>query len=129
MWPFDTQTEIARPQPWSAEGFHPNVEIRKKNGGFELTAELPGLESSDVDITLAADHVTIKGEKRYEETSQDEGWVRTERRYGSFQRTFHFGDQRVDRDAVTASFDKGVLTVHLPLAAPSTKDTRKVSIQ
>jgi len=82
-----------------------------------LTAELPGVNEKDIEVTLAGDQLTIKGEKRSEldEKKESEGRTvhRTERSYGAFQRTLTVPYQ-IDAGQVSAQFLDGVLTITLP---------------
>ena len=66
---------------------------------FTITAELPGLEEKNIDVTVSGDMLTIKGEKRYERDESDKNRYMSERAYGSFQRSFALPDG-VDRDKI-----------------------------
>jgi HSP20 family protein len=70
--------------------------------------------------------LTLRGHKKHEETKDGEGCYRTERYFGSFQRTIPL-PLDVDRDKAEAKFEKGVLTVRLPKAQP-TEPQRKITV-
>lgn len=109
-------------------GFIPALHVEEDEGVLKVTAELPGMDEKDVDISLTKDALTIRGEKR-EETKKEEGKrYYSEVRYGSFERTIplHF---EVDTDKVEASYKKGVLTVKLPKSAQAQKEAKKISIK
>ena len=103
----------------------PAVDITEDDTGYKLTAELPGMEEKNVEVTLTDDVLTIKGEKAAETEKKDKNTYLSERCYGAFQRAFVIPDG-VDGDKVTADFAKGVLTVTLPKAAPAVKKTIEV---
>ena len=83
-----------------------------------MTAELPGVDDKDLDVTLANGMLTVRGEKRTErhEQDKDKNWQVLERSYGSFSRTFPLPFDP-DPAKVEAKFDKGVLRVRLPKPA------------
>ena len=111
----------------------PRVDVAEDDKAVTLTAELPGVKESDIEVLLAGDQLTIKGEKRseHEEKKESEGRVihRTERSYGAFQRTLTVPYQ-VEPDQVSAEFKDGVLTITLskrPMRSRRSKDARSRS--
>ena len=111
----------------------PRVDVAEDNKAVTLTAELPGVRESDIEVMLAGDQLTIKGEKHteHEEKKESEGRVvhRTERSYGAFQRTLTVPYQ-VEPDQVSAEFKDGVLTITLPKSpdAIAQKQGRKIEV-
>jgi HSP20 family protein len=105
----------------------PAVDVTEDDAAYKITAELPGLEEKDVEVTLADDVLTIKGEKSVESEKKEKNYYLTERSYGSFQRSFALPDG-VNRDKIAASVAKGVLTVTLPKVAPAQKKTIEVKV-
>ena len=99
----------------------PRVDISQKDDGWEVSAELPGVDVQDIDLKLDGDMLTISGEKRDERTDEKNRFV--ERSYGSFTRTFQL-PFTPDPDKVTADCDKGVLTIKLPKGALQEKSKR-----
>jgi HSP20 family protein len=97
----------------SPGGFAPSLEMTETEGGLVVTAELPGLEEKDVEVSLEGDMLTLSGEKR-QERSEDKGGLHiSERNYGSFRRSVRL-PWAAEAGQASASFDKGVLTVTLP---------------
>ncbi len=97
-----------------AEGsWHPSVDISENENAFVLKAELPGVSREDINIDINNKTLTLKGEKKFEEKTEKENYVRVERSYGSFSRTFTLSD-KVDTENVKASYKDGVLEVTLP---------------
>ena len=90
--------------------------------GPGISAELPGLDLEEVEIVLEGDRLTLKGEKKteLEEGDPNGGHHLRERSHGTFRRAFRLPDN-VDRDAIAAGFDRGVLTITLPKLAEQTK--------
>jgi HSP20 family protein len=100
---------------FSPARFAPSIDLADKKSYLELTAELPGLEAKDIRVKVEHNLIHIDGEKRVEETSKDDGYYRTERSYGRFERNIPLPVE-VDGAHVEATFDNGVLHVKLPKA-------------
>jgi len=125
--PFSTATEpFAFAQPI---GWFPAVEITESENELTMSAELPGLDRQDVKIDLDGNTLTLRGEKREEkvEEGKQKEYHIEERTYGAFQRSFTL-PMNVDSEKITADFDKGVLTVHLPKARTATARGREIAI-
>jgi len=106
----------------------PAVDVTEIDGGFEVTAELPGMDEKNVEVKLANHTLTIKGEKRDEQEETKKDYYMRERSFGSFQRSFTVPDG-VDMDKIEAIFKKGVLTVTLPKTAEAKKTEKKITIK
>ncbi len=113
-------------------GFTPVLDVSETDKELTIKAELPGVSEKDVEVTLVANQLTIKGEKKdeHEETKEEEGrtYHRVERSYGAFQRTMTLPFD-VDPASVAASFKDGVLTVSLPKPAEVQKQARKIEVK
>jgi HSP20 family protein len=107
---------------------NPSVDIVEKDAAFEVTAELPGMEAANVDVSLANGMLCIRGEKREERDEKRKDYHLSERRYGTFERRFRVPDG-VDTDKVEASFRKGVLTVTLPKTPAARKAEKKIEVK
>lgn len=99
----------------------PKVDICQTDEGWEIAAELPGVNQEDIDLRLDGDILTIGGEKRDERRDDKRRFV--ERSYGSFTRSFQL-PFTPDPDMVTADCDRGVLTIKLPKGAEREKSKR-----
>jgi len=106
----------------------PSIDVSENDKGIEVTAELPGVDEKDVEVTLADNLLTIKGEKKSEREEKEEGSYVSERSYGSFQRSFSL-PYEVDAGKVEAKFDKGVLKISLPKSPELKKKTKKIAIK
>jgi HSP20 family protein len=105
----------------------PAIDVSENEKEITLTAELPGLEEKDVDLTIRDGVLTLKGEKKYEHKEEKEDTHVMERRYGSFQRMMPLPDS-VDEAKIEAKFDKGVLTVTMPKTVEAKAKARKIAI-
>ncbi len=105
----------------------PSIEVSETDDSFQVTAELPGMDEKDVEVTLDNNLLTIKGEKKAEREEKGRNYHFTERSYGSFQRMIPIPDG-VDKDAVKASFKKGVLPLNMPKTEQARKQSRKIQI-
>ncbi|WP_198376495.1 Hsp20/alpha crystallin family protein [Neoroseomonas rubea] len=110
-----------------AAGFAPSVEMKETAQGVSVTAELPGLEEKDIEISLDGDLLTLSGEKRAETTEEKEGVHISERSYGSFRRTLRL-PWSPDPAKVAATFEKGVLSVTLPRPAEAKPTVNRIPI-
>jgi HSP20 family protein len=122
---FDVEPFWRRELTWSTA---PAVDIVEKDNAYEVTAELPGMDESNVDVKVANGMLTIKGEKTEEKEERKKDSYLSERRYGSFLRQFSVPDG-VDADKIEATFKKGVLTVTLPKTPEAQKAEKKIAIK
>lgn len=106
----------------------PAVDVNEDDKVYKITAELPGLDEKNIEVSVTGDLLTFKGEKRQEKEEKDKNHYLSERSYGSFQRSFRLPDG-VDQDKVAATFAKGVLTVTLPKTAEAQKQQKKIEIK
>jgi HSP20 family protein len=106
----------------------PSIDVRETGKGLEVTAELPGVDEKDIDVTLANGALTIRGEKKHERDESEEGYHVMERSYGSFSRSIPLPFD-VDDKSVSASFDKGVLRITLPKSPEAESHVRKIAVK
>jgi len=106
----------------------PAVDVTEDEKAYRITAEVPGLEEKNIDVTVLGDRLTLKGEKRYEKDEEDKNRHMSERAYGSFQRSFALPGG-VDRDRIAANLEKGVLTITLPKTPEAQKQQKKIEVK
>jgi HSP20 family protein len=106
----------------------PAVDMSEDDEAYKITAEIPGVEPKDVEVSLSGDMLVFKGEKQQEKEEKAKNYYLCERSYGGFQRAFQLPDG-VDRDKVSADFSKGVLTVTLPKTAEAQKQSKKIEVK
>jgi HSP20 family protein len=127
-WPFSWSPEPASGEPRTLRAFEhvPNVEVKENGEHYTLSIELPGLDEKDVKVTVEDDVLGITGEKRIEHT--DEKTHYSERSYGSFTRSFSLPAD-ADRNAITATFAKGVLSLKIAKAANPAPRGKQIEIK
>jgi len=96
-------------------GWYPVVDIFEKGDDLVLEAELPGLKKEDIDIRVENNVLTLRGQRKREQEAKTDGYVRTERSYGTFTRSFTL-PTTVAVDKINATYREGVLTLTLPRA-------------
>jgi HSP20 family protein len=106
----------------------PAIDLAEREKEYEITAELPGLAEKDVEIRLSNRTLTIKGEKKEQREEKQKDYYLSERRFGSFHRSFQLPDG-VDTDKIEATFAKGVLTIKLPKTTEAQKAEKTVAIK
>jgi HSP20 family protein len=109
-------------------GATPVVDVVETEKEYQISAELPGLSEKDVEVVLADDILTIKGEKKEEKEEKAKNYHLSERRYGAFQRSFQL-PSGVDADKIEAGFQSGVLTLTLPKIPEAQKSEKKIAIK
>jgi HSP20 family protein len=108
--------------------FSPRVDVKESDKEIKVSAELPGMEDKDIEVSLSKDTLTIKGEKKEEKEDKGKDYYHMERSYGSFSRVVPLPNE-VDTDKAQAQFKKGLLTVTLPKTAKAIKETKKISVK
>lgn len=108
--------------------FNPNIDVMEGDKEVVVSAELPGMNEKDVEVSITKDALTIKGEKNAERDEKGRDYYRMERSYGSFSRTIPLPAE-IDMDRVEAQYKKGVLKVTLPKTARAMKETKKISVK
>lgn len=105
----------------------PALELADEGKRYHLSLELPGMSEEDIDVEYADGLLTISGEKREREERKGKGYLMSERRYGSFSRQISLpGD--ANSEAISAKFDKGVLSVFVGKDENAANKPRKIAI-
>ncbi len=123
--------DVVRLTPFRVEGanFSPRVDISEDENNVYIRAELPGVAKEDVKVTLSDDRVlTIRGEKKQERKVESENFLRMERLFGSFCRSFVL-PENVATDKIEAKFDNGVLSLTLPKLEPSKPKEVEIAVR
>ena len=105
----------------------PVIDMSETEDSVEVTAEIPGVGSDDLDVSLSGDLLVIKGEKSDERTENDKNYHLHERSYGSFRRQIPLGFTPAD-DAIEAKFADGVLKLRIAKPAEAIAKNRKIAI-
>src|SRR5262250_1302100 len=106
----------------------PAIDMSEDDKAYRISAELPGIDATDIDVSVSGDTLILKGEKRQEKDEKGKNYHFSERSYGSFQRSFQLPSS-IDRDKVAADFSKGVLTITLPKRAETQKPQKKIDVK
>jgi HSP20 family protein len=106
----------------------PKVDVVENDKAYVVTAELPGLEEKDIELTIDGDRLSLKGEKKSEIDRKDGDWHVSERSYGSFARSFVL-PPNADGAKAVAKFDKGVLNVTVPKKAEAVAQVKKIEVK
>jgi len=104
------------------------VDVYREDGNMVIEAEVPGVTSEELDISVKDKVLTISGETRAEEEVKEENYVRRERRYGSFSRSLALPVE-AEGDKAEAAFEDGVLTVTIPLAEEPQPEPVKIEVK
>ena len=107
--------DVPQESRWRAAPEYPAMNVWTDENSAVLTAELPGVKSEDIDISVEDELLTLRGSRQREELEEGMRYHRRERRFGPFSRTFRL-PFRVEAEAVDATFKNGVLSVVLPRA-------------
>ena len=108
-------------------GFIPSVDVSETDKEIHVTAELPGMDEKDLDITLSGNNLIIRGEKKSEKEEKGEQFYRKESAYGAFHRTIPLPVE-VETERIEAKFNKGVLEIRIPKSPEAQKAKKKISI-
>jgi HSP20 family protein len=123
---FPARLSMSEMEPFwrsAGRGIEPAADMVEKQDRYEITAELPGMDEKNVEVKLANGSLVISGEKKEEKEEKKENYYMSERRYGSFQRSFRLPDG-VSPDKIEATFKNGVLTVTLPKTEEAKKESK-----
>jgi len=105
----------------------PAIDVSETDDAIEVSAELPGIDEKDIEVEVADNLLTIKGEKKSEKKEKKKDYHLVERSYGSFQRSVPL-PYEVNPDKVTAKFTKGVLKVTMPKPPQAKEKAKKVKV-
>lgn len=112
--------------PFGEQG--PRSDVVETAEGVEVTVELPGMEQGDVEVSLAGDALTVKGEKKVERQDEKKGYYVSERSYGSVFRTIPL-PAGLDTDKADAAFKNGVLTVKIPHSPDARAKVKRIEVK
>jgi HSP20 family protein len=111
-----------------ADWFAPRSEASAGEGTYDITMELPGVSSENIDVSVHDGSLTIKGEKRFEREEKGRTYFFSEREYGAFERSFRLPAD-AQADDITADFKNGVLTVKVPKVGPPPDRSKRIKVQ
>ena len=134
LTPYSTRRSVMDPFNFFNDFFGTNnapmelrTDISDKGDAFVLEADLPGFKKDDIKIDLENDRLTIKAERHSEHEDNRNGYVRRERHFGSFERSFDVSG--IDTSGIRANYTDGVLTLTLPKRPELVPDNRSIVIE
>lgn len=117
-----------RPMANGWQDVTPVIGVAETEKDMVITAELPGVSEKEIEVTLAGDILTIKGEKKAEHEQKNGDAYYIERRFGSFSRSLRLPFEVTD-EKVNAKYDKGVLTIRVPKPAEIQNSVRRIEVK
>ena len=91
---------------------HMKCDIYEKDGNYHIEMDVPGFDKKDISLEVKNGYLNVTAHRKSEEDVKEKNYIRKERSYGKFQRSFYVGD--LDEDKIEASFNNGTLTVVIP---------------
>ncbi len=123
----DFDHEAQTSEELSTENWAPKVDVYQTDDSYVLNAELPGLSKEEISIDVNDNTLTLKGEKKFEEKVEKENYIRVERSYGTFTRSFVLSDN-ANTEGIKANYKDGVLEVTIPKKEEAKPKEIKVDI-
>src|ERR1700731_4004802 len=105
----------------------PAVDILETQHELVVKADLPDVDPEDLDIRVENNILTIRGERKFEKQVNEGNYLRVERAYGSFSRSFSLSNT-VNTEAIKADYQNGVLTLHIPKREEAKPKQIKVTV-
>ena len=106
----------------------PSVDINESNHAFMITADLPGIKKSDIEVKVEKNVLILNAERKIEKKNDNEKYHFSERRSGTFSRSFKL-PKSVKEEKITADFDNGVLSINIPKAEDAITSNRLVKVK
>jgi HSP20 family protein len=140
QWPFGRrlfdqrvfEPRLLEPRLWRdgvGEINMPAVDIQESEQDYRISAELPGIDEKDVEVTVTDDSLAIRGEKKQARDEREQGYALSERAWGAFERNFSL-PSGIDTSRISAEFARGVLTVTLPKTPEAQqKQPRRITVK
>ena len=106
----------------------PSVDINESNHAFMITADLPGIKKSDIEVKVEKNVLILNAERKIEKKNDNEKYHFSERRSGTFNRSFKL-PKSVKEEKITADFDNGVLSIIIPKAEDAITNNRLIKVK
>jgi HSP20 family protein len=118
--------QLATARDNSEAAWMPALELADTGDNFVLKAQLPGIDPKDIDVQVTPEAISISGERRYENTDEKSGYVRSEFRYGKFHRVPPL-PAAIQNDSVQADYKDGILMLTLPKVTEARNKVVKIN--
>ncbi len=109
-------------------GFYPRLDISENEKEIHISADMPGMDEKDINLTLENGMLTISGEKKIERKETGQSYYRAERRVGAFRRSVELPGE-VEIDKIDAKFTKGVLEISIPKPAQTVSQKKRITVK
>jgi HSP20 family protein len=119
---FNNQGDESAQTTWA-----PSVDIYETPNELVVKADLPDVNEKDIDIRVENNLLTIRGERKFEKSVSEENYLRVERTYGTFSRSFSLPNT-VNAESIHADYKNGVLTINLPKREESKPRQVKINV-
>ena len=106
----------------------PSVEINESNDSFMISADLPGIEKSDIEVKVEENNLILNANRHIDKSDTNEKFHYNERRFGTFSRSFKL-PKTVKEEKITANLDNGVLSIVIPKAEDAIKSNRLIAVK
>jgi len=116
-----------RPEASALTTWTPSVDIYETENELVLKADLPDLNEKDLDVRVENNMLTIRGERKFEQKVKEDNYLRIERTYGSFSRSFSL-PTTISSEGIKAEYNNGVLKVEMPKRADSKPKQVKINV-
>ncbi|KGG81325.1 hypothetical protein Y919_00800 [Caloranaerobacter azorensis H53214] len=123
---FDDDFFLDLPDFFNTSGLSMRTDIKETEKEYIIEADIPGFSKDQIDITVNNGYLTIKANRKDIINEEKEGYIRRERRYGTFQRAFRL--QNVKEDEIKAKYENGVLKITLPKIKEGKDSIKKIDI-
>ena len=130
LWdPFSDFFDIPRPRHDREFNNLMRTDIKENDNGYELEVDLPGFKKEDIHVNIDDHYLTVSAQRHTEAEQKDKkgNYVRCERSYGSFERSFDI--RGVEADKISGCYKDGVLQLTMPKKAGKTSSSREIDIQ
>ena len=108
--------------------FRPSVDINESDDAFMISADLPGIEKSDIEVKVEENTLTLNANRHIDKLDNNEKFHYNERRFGTFSRSFKL-PKTVREEKITAKLDNGVLSIVIPKAEDAIKSNRLIAVK
>lgn len=106
--------------------FVPSIDVSETDDQFLISAELPGMNKEDINISLENGRLSISGERSFEKEDKGKKYHRVESSYGAFERSFQLPDN-VDAESISASYENGLLDISIDKSEEEVKKQIEIS--
>ena len=106
----------------------PSVDINESNDAFMISADLPGIAKSDIEVKVEGNNLILSGNRYIDKSEKNEKFHYNERRFGTFSRSFKL-PKTIKEEKITAKLDNGVLSIVIPKAEDAIKSDRLIAVK